>query len=85
VPEVSEPEVSRRRDSNPEPPDYKADAHRLIWPPTSNSIYAAAPTVCLTPHGLTPFRVTNDVTPDRTELVSPTGFPTLSAAHHQGD
>ena len=34
--------------------------------PISNSIYAAAPTGCLKPLWLTPFRVTNDVTPDGT-------------------
>jgi hypothetical protein len=34
----------------------------LIWPPTSDSGHTAAPSVCLKPHGLTPFRVTNDVT-----------------------
>jgi hypothetical protein len=31
--------------------------------PTSNSGYSAAPTRCLKPHRLTPFRVTNHVTP----------------------
>jgi hypothetical protein len=63
---TSEPEVSRRRDSNPEPPDDKTGAIRLIRAPTSNSGYTAVPSGCLKPHGLTRFRVTNDVTPDRT-------------------
>ena len=54
--------MSRRRDSNPEPPDYKGGAIRLIRPPTSDAGYTASPSGCLKPLGWTPFRVTNDVT-----------------------
>jgi hypothetical protein len=38
--------------------------------PTSNSGYSTAPTRCPKPHRLTPFRVTNHVTPDHTSAWS---------------
>jgi hypothetical protein len=34
---------SRRRDSNPEPPDYKADAIRLVWPLPATPFTAPPP------------------------------------------
>ena len=62
-------EVSRRRDSNPEPPDYRG-CNPPHPAPTSDSVHGAVPARCLKPHGSTPFRVTNHVTPRRlrTEL-----------------
>ena len=57
--------MSRRRDSNPEPPDYKGGAIRLIWPLPATLLTPPPPTTDLKPRGLTPFRVTNHVTPDR--------------------
>jgi hypothetical protein len=57
--------------------------------PTSNSIYAAAPTACLKPRGLTPFRVTNDVTRALVHAAHkinpplPRGIRPASAAHER--
>ena len=42
---------SRRRDSNPEPPNYKEEAIRLIWP-ASDHVNAAAPTTCQETEGV---------------------------------
>jgi hypothetical protein len=46
-----EPEVSRRRDSNPEPPDYKEGAIRLIWPLPATMVTPPAPAGACHPMG----------------------------------
>jgi hypothetical protein len=67
------PELSRKGAGGEPAPGLEPGTARLQdrchpphLAPTSDYGYAAVPSGCLKPHGLTPFRVTNDVTPDRT-------------------
>jgi hypothetical protein len=53
--------------------------------PTSDSGYTAAPTGCLKPHRLTPFRVTNDVTPPLGAVGSVDARPNSGSGCDDGD